>query len=184
MKSYAEIFNRVFDAIPLFIHWMNHVLESNQKNATPIIDLGFKKINIVFPTPLLKRAKVVIVMGNTPFPPLSEIGLHESYDMERMPIAGITYKDTYFVTQNHHTESLCFHEMIHVLQWDKLGVERFLLAYGIGLARFGYDQNPFEKMAHTYQRKLDTNALPMNFLKLVRQEIDTIWNQINPLYNL
>ncbi|MBU3917929.1 hypothetical protein KKA14_20570 [bacterium] len=56
---------------------------------------------------------------------LSQYHLLTSFFMERMPIAWIIYKDTYFVKQKHHTESLCFHDMIHVLQWDKLGVERF-----------------------------------------------------------
>ena len=35
------------------------------------------------------------------------------------------------------TESLCCHELVHVVQWDRLGVDRFLLAYGIGLVQSG-----------------------------------------------
>ncbi len=53
-------------------------------------------------------------------------------------MAGITYKDTYFINHLHQTESLHFHELVHVVQWDWLWVDDFLLAYGAGLMQFSY----------------------------------------------
>jgi hypothetical protein len=65
-------------------------------------------------------------------------------------------KNTYFVrSAEAASDSLHFHEMVHVVQWAKLGVERFLLAYGIGLAQFGYEQSPLKKMAYDLQLEFD-----------------------------
>lgn len=51
--------------------------------------------------------------------------LFESF--EKADVAGTTYKDTYFIKrQNCFDESLHFHELVHVVQWDYLGVEKFL----------------------------------------------------------
>ena len=45
-------------------------------------------------------------------------------------------------------EALHFHELIHVIQWQSLGPERFLKTYAEGLERFGYENSPLEKMAY------------------------------------
>jgi hypothetical protein len=38
--------------------------------------------------------------------------------------------------------------LIHVIQWQSLGPERFLKTYAEGLERFGYENSPLEKMAY------------------------------------
>jgi hypothetical protein len=45
-------------------------------------------------------------------------------------------------------EAICFHELIHVVQWRLLGPEQFLRLYADGLERFGYRESPLEKMAY------------------------------------
>jgi hypothetical protein len=37
------------------------------------------------------------------------------------------------------SQGLHFHELVHVIQWARRGVERFLQTYGIGFAQFGYE---------------------------------------------
>jgi hypothetical protein len=37
------------------------------------------------------------------------------------------------------SQGLHFHELVHVIQLARRGVERFLQTYGIGFAQFGYE---------------------------------------------
>ena len=98
--------------------------------------------------------------GKVPFPPLSRMGLPELEQMENMSMDGITYVDTFFINHLRQTESLHFHELVHVVQWERLGVDNFLLAYGVGLMQSGdlyqtfedvYLNSPLEQMAYSLQ---------------------------------
>ncbi|MFX0204068.1 MAG: hypothetical protein ACFFCW_48845 [Candidatus Hodarchaeota archaeon] len=183
MNPYARIIDKFHSAIPVINDWIDRLLESNKENVFHIINLNFRRINQVFPSNLLERAKVVTVESKVPFPPLTQIGLHELSGMEQMPMAGITYKDTFFVNQNCATESLYFHELVHVAQWETLGVDNFLLAYGIGLIQFGYENSPLEQMAYTLQRNFEMGSIPNGIVELIEQQTDAIWNQVTPLLN-
>lgn len=96
-------------------------------------------------------------------------------------MAGITYKDTFFINQAYSTESLHFHELIHVVQWERLGVDNFLLAYGVGLMHFGYKNSPLEQMAYLLQGRFDNGELPPLITNLIQQQTDIIWNQVTQL---
>lgn len=45
-------------------------------------------------------------------------------------------------------EALLFHELVHVVQWARLGRLRFLLVYADGVLRHGYMGCPLEVMAY------------------------------------
>ena len=135
----------------------------------------------MFPSDLLEKAKAVVVTGNVPFPPLSSMGLPEFAQMENMSMAGITFKDTFFLNRSHHTESLYFHELIHIVQWERLGVDNFLLAYGVGLIQFGHKNSPLEKMAYFLQEGFDCGILTMNIVQLIRLRTDAIWTGVASL---
>ena len=119
--------------------------------------------------------------GKVPFPPLGRMGLPEFEQMENMYMAGITFKDTFFVNQLHQTESLHFHELIHVVQWERLGVDNFLLAYGVGLMQFGYQNSPLEQMAYSLQEDFDRGSLISGIIELIRQRTDAIWTGVASL---
>ena len=184
MNPYAKIINKFHSALPVLRNWIEDLLESNKENTTSVINLNFPRINQIFLNDLLERAKVVTVADKVPFPPLSHIGLHELSGMEQMPIAGITYKDTFFVNQNNLSESLHFHELIHVVQWERLGVDNFLFAYGVGLMQFGYEKSPLEQMAYTLQRSFEMGTIPNGIIDLIYQQTDDIWSQVEPLVSL
>jgi len=95
--------------------------------------------------------------------------------METMPLAGVTYKNTFFVTSGQQRESLYFHEIVHVVQWDRLGVDNFLLAYGIGLLQHGYEQSPLEQMAYHLQATFDQGRIPQNLIDLINERTDAVW---------
>lgn len=184
MNPNAKIINKFHSVLPIIRNWIEDLLESNKKNTTSVINLNYPRINQIFLNDLLERAKVVTVADKVPFPPLSHIGLHELSGMEQMTLAGITYKNTFFVNQNHRTESLHFHELIHVVQWERLGVDNFLLAYGVGLMQFGYKESPLEQMAYSLQRNFEIGSIPNGIIDLIHQQTDDIWRQVEPLLSL
>lgn len=169
--------------LPAVREWIDTILEENKPNAVSVASRAFPRLGKVFPHDLLNRAQVVVVIGKVPFPPLSRMGLHEFMQMENMQMAGITYKNTFFVSHLHETESLHFHELVHVIQWERLGVDRFLFAYGAGLMQFGYWGSPLEKMAHSLQAGFDHGVLPANTVELIQRGTDAIWSGLTSLFS-
>jgi len=178
-----DLIRKFHSALPTVREWIERTLEENKNHAVPVIDLAFPRLEKVFPLDLLSKAKVVVVTGKLPFPPLSRMGLPELSQMENMPMAGITYKDTFFINQADRRESLHFHELIHVVQWERLGVDNFLLAYGVGLMQFGYQNSPLEQMAYSLQEAFDRGNPAAGLVDIVRQRTDAIWRNVAPLIN-
>lgn len=133
----------------------------------------------MFPTEILSKAYAVVVNEKVPFPPLSSMGLHEFSQMENMQLAGITYDDTFFVHEHHKSESLYFHELVHVIQWGRLGIDNYLMAYGIGLMQFGYRNSPFEEMAYSLQNDFDQGMIGKNTIEIINHQTDVIWNNVS-----
>jgi hypothetical protein len=113
----------------------------------------------------------VVATGRPPVPPLSALGLLEFADFESQPARGITYRDTYFLWRADATdESLHFHELVHVVQWQVLGPKDFLLLYAAGLAESGYHDCALEAMAYEHQRRFDAGDPPYSVEAEVREQ--------------
>jgi hypothetical protein len=181
--SPADLISKFHSVLPAIRRWIENLLEETNEQAALISNLAFPRLPQVFPSELLMKAKVVVVPGSVPFPPLSRMGLPEFGPMEKMPMAGITYRDTFFINRSHQTESLNFHELVHVVQWERLGVDDFLLAYGAGLMQFGYIDSPLERMAYSLQEGFDRGNLPLGVVELIRQRTDAIWVSVGPLFS-
>ena len=180
MNSSAVI-KKFYSVLPVVRNWIDDLLEGHIDQATPVIKLEYQRLRQVFPSDLLEKAKVVIVAGKVPFPPLARMGLFELEEMEHIPMAGITYKDTFFVNQVHRTKSLHFHELVHVVQWERLCVDNFLLAYGVGLMQFGYHNSPLEQIAYSLQKDFDRGSLPSGIVEAIGQKTDAIWSHVASL---
>jgi len=178
-----DLMRKIHSTLPVVREWVEKTLEENRDHAIPVVNLSFPRLSKVFPLDLLSRAKEVVVTGNVPFPPLSRMGLPEFAQMENMTMDGITYKDTFFVNHLHQTESLHFHELVHIVQWERLGVDDFLFAYGVGLMQFGYADSPLERMAYSLQADFDRGVLPANIIELIQQRTDFIWNDVASLFS-
>ena len=126
-----DLMQKFLFALPQVRDWIEQTLERHRPNATPVISFAFPRLSSVYPHDLLARAKAVVVPGKVPFPPLSRLGLPEFSELENMQTTGITFNDTFFVHHRHQSESLHFHELVHVIQWEILGVDNFLIAYGV-----------------------------------------------------
>lgn len=175
-----DIIRRFHTALPRVRQWINQFLDAHADRARAVSTLGFTRLSACFPRELLERAKVVTVT-QVPFPPVDQFGLPELAPMQQMSFDGITFKDTFFLRQGQTSEGLHFHELVHVVQWARLGIDNFLLAYGLGLLRFGYDQSPLEQMAYTLQRSFELGTVPQELVRLIEESTDAIWNQAAPV---
>jgi hypothetical protein len=176
----ADIIRRFHTALPQVREWIDQFLAAHEGGARAVSTLGFAQLAACFPRELLERAKVVSV-ERVPFPPVDQFGLLELAPMQQMSFDGITFKDTFFLQQGRESETLHFHELVHVVQWSTLGVDKFLLAYGFGLFSFGFAQSPLEQMAYRLQRDFELGTLPQGLLRVIEQETDAIWKQTAPI---
>ena len=160
--------------LPAVKDWIDQTLEAHARDATPVSQCPFIRLQDHYPDTLLARTRVVVV-PRVPFPPVSQLGLPEFRAMETMPLAGVTYKETFFVATGQQRDSLYFHELVHVVQWDRLGVDNFLYAYAIGLLQHGYQQSPLEQMAFQLQVRFDQRRVPENLVEFINEETDGVW---------
>ena len=172
MHPFVAKFNVV---LPSVKKWIEETLEAHAKSATLVLNSPFTRLQEYLPKDLLSRSWVVVV-PRVPFPPLSQFGLSEFKAMEGMLLDGVTYKDTFFVRDGQQRESLYFHELVHVVQWECLGVENFLLAYGVGLLLYGYQRSPLEQMACQLQGAFEQRTVSFNLMEQIRQQTDFVWS--------
>jgi len=174
-----DIVRRFHAALPGVRQWIDEFLNDHTAQARAVSTLGFTRLPTSFPQELLERTKVVTV-PRVPFPPVDRFGLPELAQIQQMSFDGITFKDTIFLQQGRASESLHFHELVHIVQWARLGVDRFLLAYGIGLAQFGYEQSPLEQMAYSLQRSFDNGTTAQDLVTVIETRTDAIRTQVAP----
>jgi hypothetical protein len=147
---------------PLIAGWIKKTLAEHATAARPVATFGFSRLPDYYNAQVLASSNVVVV-SRVPMPPLSAMGFDRFRDFEQMDAGGITYLNTYFVRADQsHSESLHFHELVHVIQWRLLGPEKFLALYAEGLERFGYRKSPLERVAFSLQRRFERGAQPFS----------------------
>jgi hypothetical protein len=155
---------------PLF-NWIRATLTATAHMAHPVASRGFSRLPLYFTEETLTSTKVVLV-DPLPIPPLASMGLTRFADFERGNFDGITYMDTFFLKPiQSENENICFHELVHVVQWRLLGPDRFLLAYANGLDCFGYRQSPLEAMAYDAEAAFANSTAIFNVEKLVVEKL-------------
>ena len=157
--------------LPLVQQWIAYTLEYHASEARPIASLNFRRLGQYYSPETIARARFVSV-PTCPVPPLSAMGLDQFSDFEEMDPAGITYLDTYFVKSGlERNESLHFHELIHVVQWQILGPVEFLFQYANGLEEAGYHDSPLEAMAYEHQFRFESGAEPYDVEEEIRRAL-------------
>ena len=135
------------------------------------MEYKFSRLPQFFNPKILSEAKVVVV-DHSPVPPLTSMGLDGFWGFEHGNYAGITYKDTYFIRASEAwNESLHFHELVHVVQWKILGVEKFLRQYAFGILTCGYYDSPLEEMARDFQADFDRGIRPFDVGYVLTQKL-------------
>lgn len=161
---------RYREKLPMVFQWINATLGRYAGEAQAVASFGFLRLPGFYSDALLAAAKVVVV-DDIPVPPLRDLGLPEFEAFEAQPMDGITYLDTYFLRAGaERNESIHFHELVHVVQWQAIGPDQFLLAYASGLAQLGYRNSPLEAMAYAHQDRFEKTLTPYAVEPLVRGE--------------
>jgi hypothetical protein len=149
-----EVLERALGVLPRARTWIESQLAAHGARATPLDALGLERVPGCFSAQVLRETRRVLV-GRVPIPPMSELGLPELASVESMGAAGVTFKDLCFVHEAMASESIYFHETVHAIQWRTLGVDGFILTYGVALLRHGYAKNPLEAIAFDLQSQFD-----------------------------
>lgn len=163
------------EKLPEVRSWIDRTLATHAAQARPVADLGFKLLGFYYSAVLLGSAKAIPV-AQVPAPPLASMGLTGFDEFENLDAAGITYLSSFFVKHGcERDESLHFHELVHVVQWQHLGPDKFIMAYALGhLLSGGYHTNPLEEMAYSLQARFDKHAPAFDVAAIVCPELDRI----------
>lgn len=167
--------------VPTILNWIRLTLATRDGEKLSVASFTFKRLPRYFSSETLNSASVVIT-NHLPRPPFSLLGLTEFATFETQPMSAITYLDTYFLDPNvSNDESVHFHELAHVVQWQVLGPNNFLLLYAAGLAEFGYLESPLEAMAYDHQRRFDAREPPYSVEEEVSKQTLVLKDWFSPL---
>jgi len=170
----TDIVRRLYEALPPARAWIDQFLADHASTAQPITSLGCTRLAACFPPEFLEKSKIVRV-NRVIVPPVEQFGLPEFSFIHRERFEGITFKDTIFIRRDMNYEGLYFHELVHVAQWARLGVDNFLLAYGLGLSQHSYRNSPFESMAYTLQTQFEADTLQSDLIAHIGHLTDLVW---------
>ncbi|HEY3785050.1 MAG TPA: hypothetical protein VGL55_07220 [Steroidobacteraceae bacterium] len=169
----TDIIPRLYKALPQAKAWIDRFLAAHESTAQPMGALGSPRLAACFPSAFLERSKVVLVDRVT-FPPVESFGLSEFAPLHQMDFEGITCKDTIFVRRDRKYDGLYFHELVHVAQWARLGVDDFLLIYALGLAQQSYRHTPLENLAYNLQAKFEAGTLQSDVIGQIEHLTDQV----------
>ena len=161
---------RMVRALPRVARWIRQMLADHAADAVPVTRFGHRHLRQYYPERFLARTKVVVT-DQMPSPPLHAWGFGDLGFLPGEQTAGITFLDTFFVRRSCvDNEALFFHELVHVIQWRRLGLTRFLLLYAMGLVAHGYRDSPLEAAAYQIGAKFRPGSLPFDAYEAALQE--------------
>jgi hypothetical protein len=135
-------------------------------------------MQLFFPASTLDSARVVVLAGqrvsNPPFyGELLKMGFEAGSLPDFADMAAITYVDT-VVSHEPFTDRLLFHELVHVVQYEKLGLAEFAAKYVRGFLSGGsYEAIPLEMNAYELDARFAvTLTKPFSVADEVQKWID------------
>jgi hypothetical protein len=149
------------------------------RGAAPLSQNQKAVMATFFPESTLNSARIVMLRGiRVGNPPFYEELVQMGFERGSLPdfdlMAAVTFVDT-IVSHEVFTDRLLFHELVHVVQYEKLGLGEFSTRYVGGFLRGGsYETIPLERNA--YQLAARFAEAPMNPFSVeaeVRAWIDT-----------
>jgi hypothetical protein len=131
-----------------------------------------------FPALTLDSARVEVLAGErVNNPPFYRELLKMGFEAGSLPnfadMAAITYLDTVVFNES-FTDRVLFHELIHVVQYEKLGLAEFAAKYVKGFLSGGsYEANPLEMNANQLDTRFATTPTkPFSVADEVKSWID------------
>lgn len=162
--------------------WINQQILFYTQNSFPLRKSNVELLKHHFPISTLNNSRLSFVdsIESPPFyTELQQSGISNLINFN--DTAGITYGNCIVVSQKfEHTcgefTSLLFHEMVHVVQYEILGIEKFIFEYFSGWVKNGYSyyKIPLEEQAYKLQARFDKNLPPFS----VKEEV------LNKFYSL
>jgi hypothetical protein len=150
--------------------WIDQTLEdySNERVSCECFSFQFKGF---YSSEFLEKSYFIVVnqIPMPDFPELRQAGFGSFIDTD---FCGITYKNTYFIKKGQENNlALHFHELVHVLQWQNLGVLVFINRYMEEILKFGYEDAPLEKMAYKLEEHFTKRNASFSISNYVQQKI-------------
>lgn len=152
-------------------NWIVCTLTEHEPQKQPVAEAQFTKLNAYYPVDLLRRVQRVVV-DRCPVPPLAATGIPQLAEIENWNLKGIPWKNTIFIRRDlADWDAVHFHELLHIVQWQCLGTDRYLTAWAIGTITRGYRDNPLEEMAFRHQLRFEAEDAPYDVFGEVTTEI-------------
>jgi hypothetical protein len=132
--------------------------------AVPITSGQQATMQLFFSTSTLNSTRLLVLEGQRVADPpfysqLRQLGFRESDLPSFTSMAAITFVDT-VVSHHPFTDSLLFHELVHVVQYEKLGLQQFATKYVTGFLRGGsYEDIPLEVNAYSLEARFGQQPL-------------------------
>ena len=167
--------NEILARLPAVQDWIDELVDQSRPRARPVSEFEFKRLGDFYSAETLRRAHFVAT-NRIPVPPLTALGLPGFEDFENASPAGITYGDLYFVRAYRiGDEGLHFHELVHTIQWNHLGPEKFLAEYTLGYLNAGvYENNPLEQIAFALQERFEVGDRTFQVEPLVVRHLEEL----------
>jgi hypothetical protein len=127
--------------------------QTYRRGSGPLNQTQIAAMRPFFPVPTLESSRIVILAGervsNPPFyGELMKMGFEAGSLPNFAHMAAITFVDT-VVSHEPFTDRLLFHELVHVVQYEKLGLVEFAAKYVKGFLSGGsYEAIPLEMNAY------------------------------------
>ena len=165
MKDYDQEFLDLL--IEKAVGWVRSQRDRHRPGARELTRGEKRRFEGFFTAPILDGAKIKMVplIENPDFyPDLIERGMTEVMDLDLSQAVGIAYIDTILVSETYFRYSsrwlpLIFHELVHLVQHQVLGLRNFMELYLLGWAQngFNYSSIPFEDQAHRLQARYESD---------------------------
>jgi hypothetical protein len=167
-KMEQENFKRLLSDVK---KWIVHTLAEHDAQKQQVAAANFVKLERFYPAGFLQRVQRVIV-DRCPVPPLVNTGTPQLSEIENWDLKGIPWENTIFIRRDlADWDAVHFHELLHIVQWEYLGTDRYLTAWAIGTITQGYRDNPLEEMAFRHQSRFETTDTPYDVIREVAAEI-------------
>jgi hypothetical protein len=158
--------------------YIEHQRQIYRRRAEPLNVNQIAAMQPFFPGSTLDSTRVVVLtgerVGNPPFyGQLVDMGFDPAASPNFELMTAITFVDT-VVSHEPFTASLLFHELVHVVQYEKLGLREFAAKYVRGFLNGGsYDAIPLEMNAYELDARFTQGpAKPFSIAEQVQKWID------------
>jgi len=129
--------------------------------AVPLSDAQRSAMQPFFSAPILDSARLCVLHGTRVSNP-SMYAMAKMMGIRNLPdfaaVAAITFVDV-IVSHEEVTDSLLFHELVHVVQYSQMDMKEFAARFVNGFIQGGsYQEIPLEKMAYMLERRFSQNV--------------------------